>query len=106
MRFSEWQVWDENEERKKKFPGLPWSNPLNMIELADTEKYPPNSIGARQQKRMKNLIETELGSEKDTNPDLVIEALRLSNQVMDGVDSVADLINVARKTIEISSKPF
>lgn len=95
----EWVVFDPEEERGKRFPGLLWSHPANLIEQSD--EYPSKSIGARQQKRMRTLIEAEVG---DGDPGLVEEALRLSRQVMQGVDTVQDLVSVARKVIEESSK--
>lgn len=106
MSIDRWTVYDPEEEKGKRFPGLPWTDPLNIEEGVDPDSYPPNSIGARQQKRMKMLIEDKLGDEAKTNLVLVQEAMRLSGQVMQGVDTVDDVINVARKTIEISSKPF
>lgn len=75
MGLGEWKVWDESEEKNKKFPGLPWSDPLNMIEQIDPDTYPPNSMGARMARRMKAQI-----SEVTTDPLVASEAFRLAFQ--------------------------
>ncbi len=100
----EWKVFCPEEENRKRFPGLPWEHEANWTQL--TDEYPPNSIGARQVKRMQKLVNDKAIEVNITDQAVIEEALRLSRQVMEGVDSVEDLLSVAQTRINISSKSF
>ncbi|MEK7168878.1 MAG: hypothetical protein AAB778_02595 [Patescibacteria group bacterium] len=93
----EWIVWDENEEKRKRFPGLPWEHELNWSQI---EEPKPGTHGDHMQKRMKMLIKNEM--KEGFDPVVADEALRLASMTNEDL-TIAGLVEKAREVIKASS---
>ncbi len=86
---------DENGDYRK-FKQVPSTHVMNWNIPTDPK---PGTFGDKMRQNMEKQIRAVESDEQ-----VIQEALHLSTVVLDGVDTVQDLISVARKRIEESSK--